>query len=267
MNPFEHDDVFENQVFEDLTLERVDLGRLELTKCVFRRCKLGETRWQRSRLEDWVFEHCDLTRADFTGTSMHDVAFKRSKLMGIDFSHVAKRPSMSYEDCNLLYASFVGVTLRKTSFVRCAIREANFFEVDLTEARFDDCQFMGTRFEGCTFRGARFAGARDLFVDPVRNRVKDMHIPLETAILLATSYEMRVLGFLDAPRSVRRERVAERNRSPGEHTQIVPPEFFELASDTWEPRWSPSALRGPSSMPRSCRANLVARGDLLPCPQ
>ncbi|HEU5076631.1 MAG TPA: AAA family ATPase, partial [Polyangiaceae bacterium] len=50
---------------------------------------------------------------------------------------------------------------------------------------------------------------------------------------------------LDAPRSVRRERVLNRNRAAGEHTQIVPLEFFERASDAWEPpleeeraRWS-----------------------------
>lgn len=195
MNPFEHGDVFEKQVFEDLALERVDLGKLELTGCVFRRCKLGETRWRHSRLEDCVFEHCDLTRAELMGTSMHDVTFKSSKLMGLDFSHLAKRPSMSFEDCNLRYASFVGLTLRKTQFARCAIRETNFFETDLSEARFDDCVFTGTRFEGCVLRGARFPGARDLFVDPARNQVKDMYIPLETALLLASFYEMRVLGF------------------------------------------------------------------------
>lgn len=44
-----------------------------------------------------------------------------------------------------------------------------------------------------------------------------------------------VVYVLDAPKSVRRERVANRNRSPGEYTQIVPPEFFERASNAWEP--------------------------------
>ncbi len=41
---------------------------------------------------------------------------------------------------------------------------------------------------------------------------------------------------LDAPRSVRRKRVAARNRERG-HTfsMLVPPEIFELASDLWEP--------------------------------
>lgn len=40
---------------------------------------------------------------------------------------------------------------------------------------------------------------------------------------------------VDAPRDIRRQRVVERNASAGEHTQIVPMEFFERASDAWEP--------------------------------
>lgn len=39
---------------------------------------------------------------------------------------------------------------------------------------------------------------------------------------------------VDAPREVRRERVVKRNAAAGEHTQIVPMEFFERASDAWE---------------------------------
>lgn len=41
--------------------------------------------------------------------------------------------------------------------------------------------------------------------------------------------------LLDAPRSVRRERVALRNQSGAPFTQQVPPAFFERASDAWEP--------------------------------
>ncbi len=47
---------------------------------------------------------------------------------------------------------------------------------------------------------------------------------------------------LDAPRAVRRERVENRNRSAGEHTQIVPPEVFERASDAWEPPLEPERV-------------------------
>jgi len=43
------------------------------------------------------------------------------------------------------------------------------------------------------------------------------------------------ISLVDAPRDVRRERVAARNRAGAPFTQIVPPAFFELASDAWEP--------------------------------
>jgi predicted kinase len=44
-----------------------------------------------------------------------------------------------------------------------------------------------------------------------------------------------VVYLLDESRDIRRERIVERNRSAGEHTQIVPIPFFEVASDAWQP--------------------------------
>lgn len=44
-----------------------------------------------------------------------------------------------------------------------------------------------------------------------------------------------VVYLLDASRDIRRERVAERNHSADEHTQVVPLHLFEMASDAWEP--------------------------------
>lgn len=42
--------------------------------------------------------------------------------------------------------------------------------------------------------------------------------------------------LLDAPRELRRRRVARRNLERGETFSVeVPPQFFELASDLWEP--------------------------------
>jgi len=52
----------------------------------------------------------------------------------------------------------------------------------------------------------------------------------------ACAEDLRLLVYLvDAPRDVRRERVLQRNKAPGPFTQIVPIEFFERASDIWQP--------------------------------
>lgn len=41
--------------------------------------------------------------------------------------------------------------------------------------------------------------------------------------------------LVDAPRAVRKERIIQRNLSAGPFTQVVPLEFFERASDAWQP--------------------------------
>lgn len=195
MNPFESEMSFEGETFNGLTLEGFDLSKRDLQRCTFKNSKLAETRWSGTRLEDCVFDGCDLTRADFTGLVLRDVTFRSCKLMGIDFSNVGRFPHVAFEDCDLRYVSMVSIALRKTRFDRCNVDEASFVEADLAESKFERCRFAGTRFEACDLRRARFREARDLFLDPARNRLKETQVPLQTAILLATSLGMRVLGF------------------------------------------------------------------------
>ena len=55
----------------------------------------------------------------------------------------------------------------------------------------------------------------------------------------AAAAELEVY-LVDAPRELRRERVAQRNRERGDTFSVeVPPDFFELASDLWEPPVAP----------------------------
>jgi len=54
-----------------------------------------------------------------------------------------------------------------------------------------------------------------------------------------------IVHVLDAPRSVRRDRVVVRNASAAQHVQKVPLEFFEVASDAWEPVLEDERARWP----------------------
>jgi fluoroquinolone resistance protein len=198
---FEGRDSFEDELFADLDLERMDLAGREFSRCTFRGCKLSETKWMRARLEECVFEGCDLTRAKPSMLSLRDVELKRCKLMGIDWSDLAKFPVVSFEECNLRYSAIIKIALRKTRFTRCSLVEASFIEADLVDSLFEECQFDGARFEGCDLRRTRFPHAKDLFVDPAKNNVKGMQVPLETAIHLASSFGMRVIDFDAKPRA------------------------------------------------------------------
>ncbi|HEX4353129.1 MAG TPA: pentapeptide repeat-containing protein, partial [Polyangiales bacterium] len=58
------EDSFEDETFDALRAGEAELGGKELIRCTFRNAKLTETAWKRTRLEDCVFDSCDLTRAN-----------------------------------------------------------------------------------------------------------------------------------------------------------------------------------------------------------
>src|SRR5204863_210792 len=86
--PF-HEDFHAEATFSDLALEAADLSEKEFQRCLFRRCKLPESRWVRARLEDCVFEECDLTRVAPQQLGLRGVTFKGTKLMGVDWTELA----------------------------------------------------------------------------------------------------------------------------------------------------------------------------------
>src|SRR4051812_7575113 len=118
------EDYFENEVFSDLDLNGANLTGKEFYRCTFENCPAQESRWSKSLLEACVFKGCDLTRAAMAHTGLRDVRFEGCKLMGVDWSSVSPNPELAFEECNLRYCSFVGLSLRKTTFTRCLAQEA-----------------------------------------------------------------------------------------------------------------------------------------------
>ena len=143
MNPLADRDTFESETFDGLDLSGADLGGRALDGCVFRHCKLPETRWHRSRLESCRFEGCDLTRANVTMLAARGVVFAGCKLLGIDWSPLGTSPDLAFEDCSLRYAAFVKLKLRKLAVTRCAVTDASFVDVDLAQAVFTACDLGG----------------------------------------------------------------------------------------------------------------------------
>jgi uncharacterized protein YjbI with pentapeptide repeats len=197
MNPFLDRDLFEDELFSDFEWPKADFTGKEFVRCTFRKLLLPEANWQDARLDDCVFDGCDLTRMRPVKLAARGVAFINCRLMGIDWTELRPTPTLSFEACNLQYASFVNVNLTATRFAHCRLTEVNFFDSQLAGADFTDSEMSGSRIEHCDARKANFAGAKGIYVDPTKNKVKDARIGLATAILLAQSFGLRVDGYDD----------------------------------------------------------------------
>lgn len=185
----------EGETFTGLDAQGLDLGGRELYRCTFRGAKLIETQWRRTRLEDCVFEDCDLTRMNPSGLAFSGVILRRSKLLGVDFTDLGSNPDVRFEECNLEYAVFRRTNLRKLKILDCILRAATFVECDLVEADLSGSDLAGATFEGSNLGKADLGTSKGAFVDPARNKIKDLRIPVETAVLLAQSLGMKVAGY------------------------------------------------------------------------
>jgi uncharacterized protein YjbI with pentapeptide repeats len=193
------DDRFEGEEFADADLSGVDLSERDFTRCVFRRVTMPETVWRGARLEDCEFASCDLARAKPARLSLRGATFVGCRLTGIEWSDLAANPTVSFTECNLQYASFIGVNLTGTSFRRCRLIETVFADVRLTGADFAGSDLSGTTFEGCDLTRADFGEAVGLYLDASKNRVKGARISAATAMLMATALGLRISGFDDEP--------------------------------------------------------------------
>jgi uncharacterized protein YjbI with pentapeptide repeats len=188
------EDAFRDETFADLELEAADLGGKDFYRCVFRAVKLRQSRWEGARLEECVFEDCDLSRLRPAPRTLTAVTFRRTKLVGVEWSKL-RNPSLTFEECDLRYAAFLDVGLRGTAFRGCKGGEATFSACDLTQADFSGTDLTAAVFEGCVLAQADLRTARGAFPDPAKNKVKGVRVSVETAALLALALGMRVDGY------------------------------------------------------------------------
>ena len=206
------EDAFDDDVFEAIELGHADLSKKEFTRCLFTKALLQECRLAGARFDDCTFTGCDLTRALLNKAAFRGVQFTNCRLMGIDWSPIAINPELSFEDCNLQYATFA-TNLTNTPFKSCRLVEVNFIDARLRGASFRGCDLSGARFVNCDMQEADFVEARGVLFDPAKNRVKDAQIDLSMAVLLAQSFGLRVNGFdedRDKGLGTRRRRSARR---------------------------------------------------------
>ena len=184
---------FEDHTFEGIEAPGADLSNKEFTRCTFRHCKLQESSWASSQLEECAFEDCDLTNLHPKGIKLRGVEFTRSKLLGVDWAMAVAHPVVGFTDCNMRYQLFVTTKLKNTRFVRCSLVECTFVDADLAKTTFTECDLAQSVFERCDLSGADFCTSRAVYFDPTKNKIKGARISVQTASLIAQAMGLRVI--------------------------------------------------------------------------
>ncbi|MBC7446529.1 MAG: pentapeptide repeat-containing protein [Hymenobacteraceae bacterium] len=135
-------------------------------------CDLNAASLARLRFVDCLFDRCDLSNVNLSGTGLQNVAFTECKLLGVSFTGCQELLfGVHFDRCLLRYASFGGRKMVGTRFERCGLPEADFTNADLTGAVFAECDLTRAVFHDTRLVDADFRTATGYSLDPEANQL------------------------------------------------------------------------------------------------
>ena len=145
---------FDNWTFEHCTATNADFSSANLDGSCWLRTRGGGAQFIGTDLSDALFAACDLNNAKFISTVLTDASFERSRMIGTTIDR-AKTMRLAFEKCLLGDARLFDISFAKQKLVGLDFLAAQLSNCDFSDAVFDSaCSFVDTEFKKCKFKGA-----------------------------------------------------------------------------------------------------------------
>ena len=186
--------IYEEQSFEKVIYTGTRVNGKEYHECRFTRCDLSNSDFCNNRFVDCIFEDCNLSMVKLDGSTLNNVVFKSSKLMGIDFRVCDDFLfQVKFENCVLDFSSFMGKKMPKTSFAATSLKEVNFTQAKLPGAIFKETDLTSAIFNETELQAANFVTAYHYSIDPELNNVKKAAFSTEGLHGLLTKHNLKIV--------------------------------------------------------------------------
>lgn len=190
--------LMEEQYTSDKLFENIDFKVTSIKKgvyenCRFKNCELSEVSLAEYQFIDCQFDSCNLSLVDLSMTTLNNISFKISKMIGLRFDTCNQFAlSFSFDHCSLNNSSFYKTKIRKTVFTECNLSDTDFTECDLSEAVFNNCDFKGALFERTIVEKADLSTSFNFTIDPENNRIKKAIFSPGNIIGLLSRYDINL---------------------------------------------------------------------------
>lgn len=200
---FDHQSEFTGQVFEHLHADSLLIREKEFTKCVFKKCSFRMATFGHVTFTDCEFVGCDLSVLKVPNSRFIGVRFRDSKITGVNWTMIERTNSViwfsdvSFENCDIGYANFTGLSLKEMTIDRCKAHEVDFTEVDLSKAILTNCEFDGARFVSANLTHADLRGSSGYAIDVLNAKVKGMTVSFPEGMVLLKGLGVKIDGLME----------------------------------------------------------------------
>lgn len=183
----------ENKTFDKVVFSDKELKNRNFEDCSFSNCDFSNSNLNTNQFSNCTFAFCNMGMAKLNNTSLRDVLFKDSKLIGINFQECKDFLfRVNFENCLLDYTSFSGKKMSKTKFLNCSVKNANFANTDLSDAIFQNCNLSETLFEKTQLKNCDFRTSYNYNIDPELNFIKKAKFSRNGLEGLLEKYDLQI---------------------------------------------------------------------------
>lgn len=194
------EDEYQSETFKDKDYSRQTVTGMDFKDCTFTGCNFSETTFQNCTFSECTFDDVDLSLAKVPGCVFTGVAFRRSKVIGVNWAEASWKKagyqllrSVDFYDCVLNYSRFFGLALENIHIHACIAREVDFSEAILRKADLRKTDFEHSIFRGTNLEEANLAQATNYFISPTLNVITKAKFTLPEALALLYSMDI-VIG-------------------------------------------------------------------------
>jgi uncharacterized protein YjbI with pentapeptide repeats len=183
----------QDKTFDKLNYTSNPIVKGEYENCVFNNCDISNTDLTDVKFIDCRFIGCNLSLAKLMRTTLSDVTFKDSKMLGLHFDKCNEFGlSISFDTCNLSHSTFYKTKIKKTIFKNTQLHEVDFSECDLTAADFDNCDLLNAKFDNTLLEKADLRSAYNYTINPESNKIKKAKFALSGVAGLLDKYNIEI---------------------------------------------------------------------------
>lgn len=146
------DDEYEDCVFQDGTITGEQVERVYFRRVRFINVTFEVDAFYQLELLDVVFENCNLSNTEMIGAIIHRAAFRRTKLVGTNFSDCTCI-GVSFNDCQANYSAFNYASLKRVLFQETSLVAVEMMDMKWEKLALEKCRLDGLNTHHTSLNG------------------------------------------------------------------------------------------------------------------
>lgn len=184
---------YDNQSIQNVSALDGQYRQKEFTACEFKKCDFSGSSFVGTIFIDCAFKDCNLSNIKVDDCGFQNVAFDNCKLLGISFSKISDfLIDWRFDRCQIELCSFNDLGMKGSKFVSCLIKETDFVNADLAGSDFTDSNLAGSKFVSANLEKAVFVGAKNYYIDPTANKLKQAKFSYPEVLALLDKFSVTV---------------------------------------------------------------------------